>query len=363
MRNTSSKSEAAPWSGDPADNAAMRAQKILSNSHDVGAAARALRAPKNPTRMSPGQLTQTFRNLNPQTGDPAPVIPPNPGVGQGGGDDPSYHTERQQHFPRGSININSFDEPATVRRTLAPPAELKTPKSISFTTAQIIRRIRRASTASAGGLSGTTYRVLRHWFHDHDETSDDLTCVINLIAAGNVPRTLIPLLTAGRGIAIPKNENGDLRPIVIGHVILRLIGSLSVTSLSDDIQRFFLLPNAMQFGVGVAGGCEIMVAAISTHLENFPEHIDVAGDARNAFNSWCRSKYGTNCTRIFLRYMPLLSSSTEMRQTYSSPSSTLKPQPYGIRWVRDKAAVSGLSYTAWRSMVFCFRCSMSSQTY
>ena len=290
MRNTSSKSEAAPWSGDPADNAAMRAQKILSNSHDVGAAARALRAPKNPTRMSPGQLTQTFRNLNPQTGDPAPVIPPNPGVGQGGGDDPSYHTERQQHFPRGSININSFDEPATVRRTLAPPAELKTPKSISFTTAQIIRRIRRASTASAGGLSGTTYRVLRHWFHDHDETSDDLTCVINLIAAGNVPRTLIPLLTAGRGIAIPKNENGDLRPIVIGHVILRLIGSLSVTSLSDDIQRFFLLPNAMQFGVGVAGGCEIMVAAISTHLENFPEHIDVAGDARNAFNSWCRSK-------------------------------------------------------------------------
>ena len=188
---------------------------------------------------------------------------------------------------------------SSVRRVLRPSPELATPAPVSFTTAQVIRQIRRASTASAGGLSGTTYRTLRFWFHEPDNTSDDLTLILNHVAAWKVPIALVPLFTAGLGIAIPKNDKGDLRPIVIGHVLLRLIGSLALKLLSPSVQKYFLQPSALQFGVGVSGGCEIMVAAISAHLERFPQHIDVAADAKNAFNTWCRSQLWTTLHRNF----------------------------------------------------------------
>jgi hypothetical protein len=110
------------------------------------------------------------------------------------------------------------------------------------------------------------------------------------VAAGNVPPSIVPLLTAGRGVGIPKNDKGELRPIVIGNVLLRLIGSAAVAKLSPDIATYFLKPKAIQFGVGVPAGCEIMAAAINAHLELHQDHVDISCDARNAFNSWCRSR-------------------------------------------------------------------------
>jgi hypothetical protein len=142
----------------------------------------------------------------------------------------------------------------------------------------------------AGGLSGTDDRTLRVWFSEPDSIADDLTEVINLVAAGKMPPNIVPLLTAGRGIGIPKNDKGELRPIVIGNVLLRLIGSAAVAKLSPDIAAYFLKPKAIQFGVGVPGGCEIMAAAINAHLELHQDHVDISCDARNAFNSWCRSR-------------------------------------------------------------------------
>jgi hypothetical protein len=159
-----------------------------------------------------------------------------------------------------------------------------------LTTAQVILKVRRSNPAAAGGLSGTTYKTLRSWFFAEDPTSDALTAVLNLIVRGEVPPSIVPLLNAGRGIAVPKNEKGDLRPIVIGHVLLRLLGSLALTSVNEKSIAFFLKPKPLQFGVGVASGCELVAAAISAHLELNPNHIDCALDAKNAFNSWCRSR-------------------------------------------------------------------------
>jgi hypothetical protein len=155
---------------------------------------------------------------------------------------------------------------------------------------QLIEKVRRASTSSAGGPSGTDYKTLRSWFAEKDEISENATAVINLIAAGKVPGEIRALLIAGRGVVIPKNEKGDLRPIVVGNVLLRLIGSAAVHHLSADIQKYFLQPAALQFGVGVSGGCELMAAAINLHLQRFPGHIDISCDTRNAFNSWCRTR-------------------------------------------------------------------------
>ena len=129
---------------------------------------------------------------------------------------------------------------------------------------------------------------MKTWFHDHDAISEDLTAVLNIFAAGKLPTSVVPLFTAGRGIAIPKNEKGELRPIVIGNILLRLIGSLAVSSLSKDIDRYFLTPTAIQFVVGLSGGCELIAAAITSHLSEFPNHVDISCDARNAFNSYSR---------------------------------------------------------------------------
>jgi hypothetical protein len=178
-------------------------------------------------------MTSTFAALHPQIDDPIPRPPP------GGGDYPVHHDFYEGDFAR--------------RRPLQPPTLHNLPP-ITFTTAEIIKRVRRASTSSAGGLSGTDYRTLRVWFAEPDAIADDLTAVINLLAAGKVPPRIVPLLTAGREVGIPKNEKGELRPIVIGYVLLRLIGSAAVTKLSPYIAAFFLQPKALQFGVGVPGG-------------------------------------------------------------------------------------------------------------
>jgi hypothetical protein len=111
------------------------------------------------------------------------------------------------------------------------------------------------------------------------------------MVAGCIPKTILPFLNTGRGVVISKNEQGEVRPIVIGRILLRLIGSLAMSELSTDIQAFFLKPSsAIQFGVGMQGGCELMATAIALHLEAHEDHVDVSCDARNAFNSWCRSQ-------------------------------------------------------------------------
>ena len=52
-------------------------------------------------------------------------------------------------------------------------------------------------------------------------TFDSLHSVCALIADGNVPPNIIPLLSASRLIALPKT-NGDVRPIAIEETLRRI---------------------------------------------------------------------------------------------------------------------------------------------
>jgi hypothetical protein len=155
---------------------------------------------------------------------------------------------------------------------------------------EVLKKVRRANKASAGGLNGTDYLTLVTWFHEDDKLSALLTKLLNRIAAGNVPESVVQLLIAGRGICIPKDEKGGLRPIVVGSVIMRLVGSLAIQKESASINKYFLEPKPLQFGVGVQGGCELMASAIEAHLRINPTSIVLSCDAANAFNSVCRSK-------------------------------------------------------------------------
>ena len=83
---------------------------------------------------------------------------------------------------------------------------------------------------------------------------------------------------------------GGLRPIVVGNILLRLIGSMALAMESENIQVFFLKPRPLQFGVGVQGGCGVVAAAITAKLALEPGSVDLSSDLKNAFNGYCRSK-------------------------------------------------------------------------
>ena len=268
FRDPSFSQPPSPTSDDILLRRGASAQTSFNRHHSIGAASAALRSPAPTPKSNPRAHTEAFQKLNPQVGSPAPTIPADPSSS------PIPNAPLPQHDP--------------LRRPLRPPDDR--PPPIVFTTTQVISKVRRTNTASAGGLTGTTYKIMRCWFSDHDVISDDLTSILNLIASGDVPPTIVPLLLAGRGVAVPKDDEGGLRPIVIGHVLLRLIGSLALSELADDVRNFFLKPVPLQFGVGVASGCELMAAAISAHLERNPSHIDISCDVRNAFNTWCRTR-------------------------------------------------------------------------
>jgi len=50
--------------------------------------------------------------------------------------------------------------------------------------------------------------------------------------------------------------------VVVGSIILRFVGTLALVQKSAEITKFFLEPRPLQFAVGLAGGCELMGAAI-----------------------------------------------------------------------------------------------------
>jgi hypothetical protein len=245
-----------PLSSDPKLARALRASAVFSRTHSRSGAAAALGAPLNPPPVPAGGLTAAFRKLNPRAGEDTVAAPGRPEV---------------------------------TRRALRPPVDVP-PPPIAFTVKEVLKKVRRANKAAAGGPSGTDYLTLGTWFHGDDALSQSLTRVLNLIAAGKVPAPIVDLLIAGRGICIPKDEKGGLRPIVVGSVLMRLVGSLAIQKESAAINKYFLQPRPLQFGVGVQGGCELMASAIEAHLRANPTSIVLSCDAANAFNSVCRSK-------------------------------------------------------------------------
>ena len=248
--------------GDPKLVSALRAEKALATRRSRSGASAALSAPANPKASKPGDLLRAFEKLNPQVGQP------------------------------------SLTADKAARRPLNPP-EGELPAPIEFSVEEVLKRVRSSNKNSAGGLSGSDYQSLSAWLHEDDDLTRQLVSLLNRIAAGAVPPAIVGLLTAGRGVVIPKDEIGGLRPIVVGHILLRFVGSLALAKEAPAIRDFFLKPVPLQFGVGVQGGCELMAAAISSFLTLHPGAIDIGCDAQNAFNSWDRTRLWSPLERNF----------------------------------------------------------------
>ncbi len=110
-----------------------------------------------------------------------------------------------------------------------------------------------------------------------------LTSLVNLLAAGRAPPSVLPHLCGATLLASPKKSGGH-RPIAVGEVMRRLTSKcLASTSRSSAISS--LTP--LQLGVGVKGGCEAIIHSTS-HLLSSSNDPDQCWclflDFSNAFN-------------------------------------------------------------------------------
>jgi len=124
-----------------------------------------------------------------------------------------------------------------------------------------------------GGRS-KNYKSMQAWCAE-DSLAEKITSLFILIAAGKVPPTNIPLLTAGRGVALPEAPGVGLPPVVVGSIILRFVGTPALVQQSARTTSHFLEPKPLQFAVGLAGGCELMISAITALLDIHPEWVDI----------------------------------------------------------------------------------------
>jgi hypothetical protein len=109
-----------------------------------------------------------------------------------------------------------------------------------------------------------------------------LTAFTNVTLAGRCPAELLPIFFGGKLIALNKKSN-DVRPIVIGFTLRRLVAKCANSFGIARLERYF---SPRQLGVGASGGCEAAIHASRRFLQFMQnEHVMVKLDFTNAFNS------------------------------------------------------------------------------
>ena len=131
---------------------------------------------------------------------------------------------------------------------------------------------------------------------DNHSTFDSLRSVCALIADGNVPPNIIPLLSASQLIALPK-ANGAVRPIAIGESLRRITARAICLQERSSFSEYF---SPIQHGVATAGGAELLTHHIQLHMDQNPEWSVLKTDVSNAFNSISRKCLMEEISKCFL---------------------------------------------------------------
>ena len=131
------------------------------------------------------------------------------------------------------------------------------------------------------------YEHLRDAFGPDDSHSgyDLLYDVAQHVARGRIPHPIAHVLGASRLLALEK-PSGGVRPIAVGEVFYRLVSQTLCAQLRSHFENL-LSPH--QYGVGVRGGCEMVVHGLRAVLDLHPDWIVFQVDIANAFNSVERS--------------------------------------------------------------------------
>ena len=186
-----------------------------------------------------------------------------------------------------------------VKHPQAPPPSVPPDPALPSATlseAVILKGVKSFPNASAPGPSALRPSHLREAVRcpSPDRANlvlSALTNFTNLLAAGRTPPPVLPHLCGASLLSCPKAKGGH-RPIAVGEVLNRLT-SKCLAIVSRSLASTSLTP--LQLGVGVRGGCEAIVHAVSSLMSSSPPSCgwSLLLDFSNAFNNLSREKIFT----------------------------------------------------------------------
>lgn len=109
--------------------------------------------------------------------------------------------------------------------------------------------------------------------------------LLNDINSNNLPPEALDLLKRFKGIALPK-PNGGTRPICMEPLFMKMAASLLVSTYEQEIKDQLGL---WEHGFGVRGATEALTYTVRMRLAQHTDHVVIAVDMKNAFNSTPRS--------------------------------------------------------------------------
>ena len=128
-----------------------------------------------------------------------------------------------------------------------------------------------------------------------------------------IPEHIRPFFFGAKLIPLKKKDDG-VRPIAIGTIFRKLIGTSIMNSIKSTLPGFF---SPVQFGVGIPGGAENIIHGIRELYRLHPNYHIVSLDLVNAFNSISRKVVVAQVNEHY----PLLN--PWIWQCYGSPSQLL----------------------------------------
>ncbi|XP_073948774.1 LOW QUALITY PROTEIN: uncharacterized protein [Choristoneura fumiferana] len=195
-----------------------------------------------------------------------------------------------------------------------PDPPLPSDPNLIATTQDILGAVMSFPNGSAGGLDGLTPQHLKDLLcsgcgESGEMLLKDLTALVNIMLAGQVPDGIKDVLYGANLCALIKKDGG-IRPIAVGSTLRRLAAKIACRSILLKYPEL----QPVQLGFGSKSGCEAAVHAVRTFLEHKAGEVLLKVDVCNAFNSVDRGALLTQIKdKIPLVYKFLW-------QCYSSPS-------------------------------------------
>jgi hypothetical protein len=122
--------------------------------------------------------------------------------------------------------------------------------------------------------------------------------ILRLILSNDIPKSIVPFLSANRFIALHKDPNDDskLRPIGIGTAYRRIAGAVIMTLYANRFSSFLLTEG--QFGIAISGGIDFLLHSAQAQLHQYidrplasnqaPHRALLSLDITNMFNAVSR---------------------------------------------------------------------------
>ena len=183
------------------------------------------------------------------------------------------------------------------------PSGLDMPDPICLDKSVFVNAIKRSPRGSGCGLSGWRYEHIQILL-DNEITFDSLLSVCNTIASGDVPHTIIPLLSASKLIVLRKTGS-DIRPIAIREVFCDLQLGPSVSRSPLSFLPSFFPP--LQHGTATPEEGELLTHHIQILLEKNPDWSILKRTSEMLSTQYLESAF-YNKLRISLRLYTLMSS-------------------------------------------------------